>query len=150
MLVVALSLVVLIGAVGLAVESGRFYLAKTELQNAADACALAAMQELGGLLDSDAFIRADQAGQLVALRHKVDFQGSAVQAGEVELAYAAALDGPWASAGSASGGTRHARCRIRRTGMKPWVMQVLGQGDLSIGAVAVAALVAPQIPVLAQ
>ena len=45
-LVVALTLSVLLGAVGLALDSGHLYLTRTELQNSADACALAASYEL--------------------------------------------------------------------------------------------------------
>ena len=41
-LVVGLTLSVLLGAIGLALDSGHLYLTKTELQNGADACALAA------------------------------------------------------------------------------------------------------------
>jgi Flp pilus assembly protein TadG len=52
-IVVALSMVVLVGFLGLAIDGGRLYLTKTELQNGADACALAASYELtvepGGL-----------------------------------------------------------------------------------------------------
>ena len=43
---VALMLVVLIGAAGIVLDLGRLFVAKTELQNAADACALAAAREL--------------------------------------------------------------------------------------------------------
>ena len=45
-IMVGLSLVVLVGMFGLAVDSGQLYVNKAELQSAADACALAASQEL--------------------------------------------------------------------------------------------------------
>lgn len=150
MLVVALSLLALLGGVGLAVDSGRIYLAKTELQNAADACALAAVRELAGVPDATAFARADQAGQLVALRHQVDFQGSAIQVGEIELSYGAAIAGPWAASGGAAIGSGLARCQVTRNGLTPWVLQVLGVGAQRVSSVAVALLVAPTVPMLAQ
>ena len=39
-IVVGLTMAVMLGFVGLAIDGGRLYLTKTELQNAADACAL--------------------------------------------------------------------------------------------------------------
>ena len=41
-IIVGLTLAVLVGFAGLAIDGGRLYVNKTELQNAADACALAA------------------------------------------------------------------------------------------------------------
>src|SRR5260370_36486475 len=47
-IVVALSLAVLIGFVGLALDLGKVYVTKSEVQNSADACALAAARDLTG------------------------------------------------------------------------------------------------------
>ena len=68
-IIVGLSLAVLIGFAGLALDGGRLYLTKTELQNAADACALAAAYELSGALNipADNFTHAKDAGLLVAV-----------------------------------------------------------------------------------
>ena len=41
-IIVGLTIAVLVGFAGLALDGGRLYVNKTELQNAADACALAA------------------------------------------------------------------------------------------------------------
>ena len=41
-----LTLVVLIGFIGLSVDLGRFFVIKSELQNAMDACALSAASQL--------------------------------------------------------------------------------------------------------
>jgi uncharacterized membrane protein len=67
-IVVGLMLAVLVGFVGLALDGGHLYLTKTELQNAADACALAASYELTGspTIAAAAFNRADAAGRTVA------------------------------------------------------------------------------------
>ena len=57
----------LIGFIGLALDGGHLYLTKTELQNGADACALAASYELTGspAIVAAAFDRADAAGKAV-------------------------------------------------------------------------------------
>ena len=47
-IMVALALVALIGFVGLALDLGKLYVVKSELQNSADSCALAAARELTG------------------------------------------------------------------------------------------------------
>jgi Flp pilus assembly protein TadG len=49
-IIVALSLVVLIGMLGLVLDLGHLYVTKTELQNAADASALSGAKELNGRL----------------------------------------------------------------------------------------------------
>ena len=46
-IIVALSLVVLVGFAGLALDLGKLYVAKSELQNSADACALALFTIIG-------------------------------------------------------------------------------------------------------
>ena len=47
-ILIALSMTVMIGFVGLALDLGKLYVVKSELQNSADACALAAAQALTG------------------------------------------------------------------------------------------------------
>ena len=51
--VVALSIAVLVGSAALAIDLGRLYNAVTELDNAADAAALAAASQLDGATDVD-------------------------------------------------------------------------------------------------
>jgi Flp pilus assembly protein TadG len=78
-------------AVGLGVDISRFYLAKTELQNAADASALAGASALnsspGGI--SDARARAVQA------MNKYDFNNTGVSFPDANVLFAANLDGPY-------------------------------------------------------
>jgi Flp pilus assembly protein TadG len=80
-------------AVGLGVDISRFYLAKTELQNAADASALAGASALnsspGGI--SDARARAVQA------MNKYDFNNTGVSFPDANVLFAANLDGPYMS-----------------------------------------------------
>jgi Flp pilus assembly protein TadG len=47
-ILVGLALVALIGFVGLALDLGKLYVVKSELQNSADSCALAAARDLTG------------------------------------------------------------------------------------------------------
>jgi uncharacterized membrane protein len=84
-LLVGLLLPVLLGAVGLALDSGHLYLTRTELQNAADACALAASYELTGApaIPGAAFNRAEAAGRTVARQNKVGFQRHGIADAEV-------------------------------------------------------------------
>ena len=71
-IIVALSLPVLIGMAGLALDLGKLYVTKTELQNASDACALAAAVELDGTVTQ--FIIAESKGIVVGKLNKSYFQ----------------------------------------------------------------------------
>ena len=71
-IIVALSLPVLIGMAGLALDLGKLYVTKTELQNAADACALSAAVELDGTTSQIA--KAESVGLAVGELNKSFFQ----------------------------------------------------------------------------
>eukprot|EP01034_Spumella_vulgaris_P046448 gene46448-biopygen39554 len=80
-IIAAIALPILIGFAGLALDGGRLFMQKTELQNAADACALAASRELtcdpaAGACAASFLINAENAGLTVAGRNRIDFQGS--------------------------------------------------------------------------
>ncbi len=143
-IVVGLSLAVMLGFVGLAIDGGRLYLTKTELQNAADACALAAAYELTGApnIPVAAFTRADAAGKLVGSRNRVEFQGTAIPAGDISLTYSTALNGGWGAVGAAN--TNYVRCTVQRNGIQPYFMQVLGIGAQAVSAIATATLAPAQ------
>src|SRR5512139_511418 len=87
--VVGITILVLIGMIGLALDMGQMFVNKTELQNAADACALAAARELDGT--ADALTRADAAGVLVGTQNRVGFQGAAVTLTAADISYSAQL-----------------------------------------------------------
>jgi hypothetical protein len=143
-LVVGLSLSVLLGALGLALDSGHLYLTRTELQNAADACALAASYELTGApsIPIAAFSRAEAAGRTVARRNKVGFQGTDIPDADVDVTFGSALSAgsAWVAAGAASPSAKHVRCTVRRADIAPWFMQVLGAGPKTVNAIATATL----------
>jgi hypothetical protein len=142
-IIVGLTLAVLIGAVGLALDGGRLYLTKTETQNAADACALSASFELTGApnIPLANFAVAEAAGQTAATRNRVNFQTENIEDGDVTVEFGTSLNGgSWASAGSATADSRYVRCTIAETGIIPWFMQVLGFGAQTVRSMATASL----------
>jgi len=152
----AIALPVLIGFAGLAIDSGRLYVQKGELQNAADACALAAARELtcdpaAGACGASYLINAENSGLAVAYRNAVDFQGngiSAVQIGadDVKFSTTFAPNSAYVSrSGGASAASKYAMCTARQTGITPWFMKVLGVGDQAVSSQAVATLRPAQV-----
>ncbi len=79
---VALCLLFLLGFMGLALDFGRLFVVRGELQTAVDSCALAAVRELDGR--SDALARASSVGRAVGNANAVNFQ-SASWAGRGQL-----------------------------------------------------------------
>jgi len=147
-IIVGLSIVVMVGFAGLAIDGGRLYLTKTELQNGADACALAASYHLtdSPAIAAGSFAVADASGRMVAQRNRVNFQGSPITSGDVTIEFSTALTGAgWTSAvGGPPGNAKYVRCTIQRTGITPFLMQVLGFGDAAVNAVATATLAPAQ------
>lgn len=94
----ALSMLSLLLAAGLGVDISRFYLAKTELQNAADAAALAAASALnassGGINEAT-----DRA---VEVMNKYDFNKTSIGIQRSNVEFAVNLDGPYMSEASAA------------------------------------------------
>jgi hypothetical protein len=85
-------------AVGLAVDISHFYLAKTELQNAADAAALAAASAInstpGGI--------AEGTRRAIQAMNKYEFNKNNVQFTAANVVWAANLDGPYLASAAAS------------------------------------------------
>lgn len=142
-IMVGLSIAVLIGMIGLAIDLGRMFVIKTELQNAADACALAAAKELDG--NADAITRADAAGILVGRRNTVNFQGQAATVAAANLTYSADLSPNTAyNRTIAPASARFAMCTLSRPNIGMLFMGVRGFGDQAVGAYAVATLAPSQ------
>ena len=145
----ALSLVVLMGFAGLALDGGRLYINKAELQNAADACALAAAGFLPatGAIPAATFELARNAGRTVATRHKADLQSAAVSGDDVTIEFSTAPTGAsWTdnTATAAFNGARVARCKVApATSLALWFMPVLSSASAQVDAVAAATLDAP-------
>lgn len=150
-IIVALSLVALVGFVGLALDLGKLFVAKTELQNSADACALAAARELTGA-NTNQLVLAEAAGKTTGERHNVLFQGEQIKIGSSSVTFSETLTGSYQSAFTGPGATnmRFVRCEVNQTGIANWLIQVLNIlpgatiGDQTVAASAVASLVPGQ------
>lgn len=148
-IMVAVSLLVLLGMFGLAVDSGRLYINKSELQSAADSCALAASQELncqpvGATPCAATFLqKAEAAGTFAAGRNRAQLQGSAVTIAPGDVRFSTTL-GPnsayLARAAGANPNSRFVMCIARADDIAPWVMGVIGVGDSDVSAIGVATL----------
>jgi Flp pilus assembly protein TadG len=85
-------------AVGLGIDISRFYLSKAELQNAADASALAAVSGLNG---GSAGVT-EATNRAVQAMNKYDFNKTGVSFPRENVQFAVNLDGPYMSEGSAA------------------------------------------------
>ncbi len=151
-IMVAVSLLVLLGMFGLAVDSGRLYINKAELQSAADACALAAAQELTcqsgagtgvATCPANFLQRAEAAGIFAGGRNRAQLQGPAVSIAAADVRFSTALgpnSGYVSRTAGASVNSRFAMCIARANGIVPWVMGVVGAGANDVNAVGVATL----------
>ncbi|SDW05705.1 Tad domain-containing protein [Nitrosomonas communis] len=142
-IIVALSLVALTGFVGLALDLGKLFVAKTELQNSADACALAAARELTGA-NTNQLMLAEAAGVTTGESHEVLFQNEQIAISSVT--FSETLTGGYQTAFTGPGAInmRYARCEANKTGIANWFIQVLNLlpgvdiGDQTVTASAVA------------
>ena len=137
----------------LALDTGNLFVAKTELQNAADSCALSAGQELNGTLAQ--FNSAQAAGLLAGNSNKFNlqkyFNGSANGA-TIAVTFAQNLNDSAASYIAATGGTaanantyKYVRCEATGTVNKFLAVPGLGNSD-TLAAQAIASQVPAQIP----
>ena len=135
MVVVALAILVIMGFVGLAIDIGRVLVVRGELQNAADACALAASLELNG--GQNATQRASLAGRYTASKNFKDFQSGVVTISAADVTFSPTLTGTYLAAGNgASSASRFVRCVARQTGLRHYFLSVLGlnSSDLAVTA----------------
>lgn len=95
----AIGMLTILLAVGLGVDISRFYLAKNELQNAADAAALAGASALNSA-PAGVTKAADRA---VAAMNKYDFNHNGVTFARSNVEFAVNLNGPYMSEASAQG-----------------------------------------------
>lgn len=95
----AITIVVLVGMLGLVIDLGVAYVRKTELQNAADAAALAGARELDGTAAGVGLAR-DQAIVLAAANGS-DFAATPVAIGAANLRFGPGPEGPWSTVDNA-------------------------------------------------
>lgn len=151
-IIVALSMTALVGFAGLALDLGKLYIAKSELQNSADACALAAVRELSGA-NTNQLILAEAAGIAAGMRHDVLFHSETIAlAVNDSVTFGQTLEGVYQTKTAMSSTeallARYARCAVERTGIANWFIQALNVlPGISIGNQAVAAVaVATRLP----
>jgi len=140
-----LLMLVLIPVSGLVLDLGHLYIVKTELQNLADASALAAGKDLD---NSDAGLnKAVASGKAVALKNRYDF-GSTLTLQNDNFRFAASPDGPWytlaESLGNATGrtfvevDTRLDHTSATAQSINTWLMRIAGDNNTSTFGWAVA------------
>lgn len=121
---VALTLLFLMGFMGIALDFGRLFIVKTELQTAMDSCALAAANELDG--QSTALARATSAGMTAGNLNNVNLQSSTWNGqGKIvgaDITFKDANYGVTSIAVSA----KYAQCQHTQAGTKMWLLQALG------------------------
>lgn len=147
-IIVGLSIVVLVGFIGLALDLGKLYVSKSELQNRADACALAAARDLTG---ATPLTISEAAGFTAAARNLVLFQSHLEQQPGItateSVKFSDSLANPFLDKGSvtyALNTIKYVRCDVSRGGIANWFAQVLNAlpgtsiGPSTVSAYAVA------------
>jgi len=131
---VALVLLFLLGFMGIALDFGRLFIVKTELQTAMDSCALSAAQELDGA--SDALTRATSAGKTAADLNKINFQGGATGIAQTDIVFSDSLIGTYSHTFTPVANARYAKCLHTKSGIAPWILNALGafSGSVTYGA----------------
>lgn len=143
-IILGITLAVLIGFAGLAIDLGRFFVIKSELQNAMDACALAAASQLRpGQNDPNALNRAvaygrvfstggvDNAatggsGDIAAIKNRANFQDTVIDIAVNQITFSDSLNGDYQPAGSANANTAaFAKCGFPLTNLPIFFMRVL-------------------------
>jgi hypothetical protein len=137
-IVFGLTLIVVLAMGGLVLDLGHLYVAKAELQNAADSAALAGAKELNesaaGIISA-----ADQATKIAALNN---FNFSTVVAlASANIVFGSTPDGPWLSSSDAQSSPQGKTFIKIDTGTKTfptYLMQVVGLSTISTAGTAVA------------
>ena len=135
-IIFGLTLAVLIGFAGLAIDLGRFFVIKSELQNAMDACALAAASQLRpGQNNATALTRAIAYGRVFstggtdsigAIQNRANFQSTVIDVQPEQITFADTLPGPYQTAGASNFNTAaFARCSFPMAGLPIFFMRVL-------------------------
>lgn len=121
---VALVMLFLLGFMGIALDLGRLFIVKTELQTAMDSCALAAAQELDGL--PDAISRADSAGVTASNTNRVNLQ-SADWSGQQKLTAATGITYRTATYTETTdpAAARYAECQHVQPSVQMWLLHIM-------------------------
>lgn len=121
---VALLMLFLLGFIGIALDFGKLFVVKTELQTAMDSCALSAAQELDGA--ATALERARSAGLTAGNLNRVNFQsptwsgkGQLVDADIIFRDAAYNITNDYALA-------KYAQCEHRQSAVQLWLLRAMG------------------------
>lgn len=121
---VSLLMLFLLGFIGFALDFGRLFVVKSELQTAMDSCALAAAQELD--LQPSALDRATSAGLTAGNLNAVNFQ-SASWSGKGQLVDAEiTFKDPAYLTTTNPAVAQYAQCQHVQSGVQMWLMQAMG------------------------
>lgn len=121
----ALFMLFLLGFMGIALDFGRLFVVKTELQTAMDSCALAAARELNG--QGDSITRARSAGMAAGNSNNVNLQSSNWNgAGKIATGNISFFDGSYAGPIEDDKAARYAECKYTMSSIKLWLLQAMG------------------------
>lgn len=159
-----LTLAVLIGFAGLVIDLGRFFVIKAELQNAMDACALAAASQLRpGQNNPNALTRAVAYGRVFstggvddpgsaplegnvsAIKNRANFQSAVVDILPSQITFSDTLGGTYqTSAGANPNTAAYAKCTYPLENLPIYLMRVLNPllNTQTVSAMAAATLAA--------
>jgi len=125
-ILVALALVALVGFVGLALDLGKLYVVKSELQNSADSCALAAARDLtGATIDLSV---SEAAGITAGHLNHAFFQSAPVQlAVNSDVLFTDSLNNPFLTKSSVVSPStiKYVKCTTALANISNWFVQVL-------------------------
>lgn len=130
-LTVCMALLFLLGFMGIAVDLGRLFIVRSELQTAMDSCALAAAQELdgvGAVIDgvSDSISRARSAGITSGNLNRVNLQSPDWSGqGRITEADMTFMDATFAPTTTPSA-ARYVECRHQQPNIKMFLLQAMG------------------------
>lgn len=149
--ITGLVIAVLVGFMGIAVDLGRLFVIRSELQTGMDACALAAATQLRpGLNDPNALDRAVAFGRTPT--NRANFQGDAIDPQAIEFAFSDTLGGsytPYNGGGAPTGlanSARYVRCTYPLADIPVFFARVLNAANstATVAATAVATLAPSQ------
>ncbi|MGV0959955.1 MAG: TadE/TadG family type IV pilus assembly protein [Limnohabitans sp.] len=126
-IITAVGALLLVLILGFVVDGSRLMVVQGELQNATDACALAAAAELNG--QSGATFRAAAAGsQVGGAMNKKNFQGTSVAIVPGDVKFSTSLNGTYVAASGSSLNFRFAQCTAKHSGWINLFMGLVGLG----------------------
>jgi Flp pilus assembly protein TadG len=126
--ITAIGAVLLVVILGFVVDGTRLMVIQGELQNATDACALAAAAELNG--QPGATFRAAAAGsQVGGALNKKNFQGVSAAIAPSDVTFSTSLNGTYVGASGSSVNYRFAQCTATHSGWINMFMGLVGSGS---------------------